>query len=130
MSLEMWSVAAMALMLLVTTLAQGALVPLTQGLGWGLGSRDAPMELSALQGRFARTVQNQTEAILMFAPLMLLAIILERTSETTALAAWLVMIGRGAFIAFYLTGTFGLRSAAYAVGMTGTVITAYALIAG
>jgi uncharacterized MAPEG superfamily protein len=130
MALEMWSVAALALMLLAITLVQGALVPMTQGFGWGLGSRDTPAEFSALQGRFSRTVQNQIEAILMFAPLMVLAIMLERTSEMTELAAWLVIIGRGAFILLYLTGTFGLRSAAYAVGMLGTFITAYALFAG
>ncbi len=129
MSVELWSIAALAVMLILVTAVQGGLVPATQGLKWGLGSRDEPLEKSALQGRFARVVQNHVEAMLMFVPLMALAILLDRTSSLTAMAAWLVIAGRTAFIPFYLFGVFGLRSAAYAVGMTGILMTAWALFA-
>lgn len=129
MTVELWSIAALALMLLVVTFLQGGLVPVTQGLKWGLGSRDEPLEKSAIQGRFARTVQNHIEAMLMYIPLMALVIYLERTSSTTELAAWLVIVGRAAFIPLYLLGAFGLRSLAYGAGLIGVFITAWALVA-
>lgn len=128
MSVELWSIAALALMMLVTTFIQGGLVPVTQGLKWGLGSRDEPFEKSAMQGRFARTVQNHAEAMLMYIPLMALVVALDRTSDWTAIAAWLVIVGRAAFIPLYLFGVFGMRSFAYATAMIGVFMTAGALI--
>lgn len=128
MSIELWSIAALALILLIVTALQGALVPAVQGLQWGLGSRDEPLEKSAMQGRFARTVQNHAEAMLIYIPLMALVLVLERTSEWTAIAAWLVIGGRLAFVPLYLLGVFALRSLAYGAAMVGVFITVWALI--
>ena len=128
MTIEYWSIAALALMLLVVTFIQGGLVPLTQGFKWGLGSRDAKVEYSALQSRLARTVQNHSEAMLIYVPLMALAIALEQTNEMTELAAWLVIIGRIAFIPLYLLGVFGLRSLAYGVSALGIFILVWQLL--
>ena len=128
MSVELWSIAALSLMLFAVTLMQGALVPLTQGFGWGLGSRDEPIERTAVQGRFARTVQNQIEAMLIYVPLMALVLVLERESGTTAIAAWLMIGSRLAFIAFYLWGVFGLRSVAYGVSLIAIFMTIWALL--
>lgn len=128
MSVELWSIIALVLMLLAVTLVQGALVPATQGFKWGLGSRDEPRDNSALQGRFARTVQNHIEAMLMHIPLVTLVVLTERTTEATEIAAWLVIAGRFAFIPFYLFGIFGLRSVAYTVALVGIFITAGALL--
>jgi uncharacterized MAPEG superfamily protein len=118
----------MAFLLLATTLVQGSLVPLTQGLRWGLGSRDAPVEQSALQGRFARAVQNQVEAMLIYVPLMALVFVLEKTGPLTGIAAWLVIAGRTLFIPFYIFGVFGLRSAAYGTATVGIILTIAALL--
>lgn len=128
MGIEIWSIAALALMLLVVTLIQGGFVPVTQGLKWGLGSRDEPFEKSAIQGRFARTVQNHSEAMLIYVPLMGLVVLLDRTNEWTATAAWLVIVGRLAFIPLYLLGVFALRSLAYGIAMFGVFMTAWALL--
>ena len=128
MSIELWSIVALSLMLLAVTLMQGVLVPITQGLKWGLGNRDEPVHTSAIQNRFARTVQNQIEAMLIYLPLMALVLILERASEMTAIAAWLMIAGRFAFILFYLTGTFGLRSIAYGMSIIAVFMTLGALL--
>jgi len=130
MSIELWSIAALALMMLLVTFLQGGLVPATQGLKWGLGSRDEPLEKSAIQGRFARTVQNHAEAMLMFVPLMALVVYLGRENEWTAVAAWLVIIGRAIFIPCYILGVFGLRSVGYGIALTGVFITAWQLLHG
>lgn len=115
-------------MLRVTTFIQGSLVPAMQGLKWGLGSRDEPLEKSASQGRFARKVQNHIEAMLMYIPLMVLVVYLGRENEWTALAAWLVIIGRSIFIPCYLFGVFGLRSVGYGIALAGAFVTAWQLL--
>lgn len=128
MSIELWSIAVMPLLLMIVTIFQGAQTPLTQGLQWGLGSRDEPLEQSALQGRFSRTVQNQVEAMLMYVPLMALVVGLDLTNEWTAIAAWLVIVGRITFVPLYLLGVFALRSVAYSISMIGIFMTAWTLI--
>ena len=130
MSIELGSIAILSLMLMGITFIQGGLTPLIHGFGWGLGSRDTPVEQTAIQNRFARTVQNQIEAMLIYIPLMALTVFLERTSELTEIAAWLVIIGRAAFIACYLFGVFGLRSLAYTTATVGSLMTVWALFAG
>ena len=122
MSIEMWSIFALATMLLLLTVTQGALTPITQGLRWGLGGRDQPMEKSALQLRFARTVQNHIEGMLIFVPLMALAIYRGIENEQTALAAWMAIGGRAAFIPLYIGGVFALRSLSYGVFVVGVLI--------
>ncbi|UAB78811.1 MAPEG family protein [Erythrobacter sp. SCSIO 43205] len=128
MSIEMWSIAVLSFILLAITMVQGGLVPATQGLRWGLGSRDEPLEKSVMQGRFARTVQNHAEAMLIYVPLMGLVIALDKTNSFTQIAAWLMIAGRLVFTLFYLTGTFGLRSAGYAMGLAAIFITAWHLV--
>ena len=125
----MWAIAVQAILLLIVTMWQGGLVPATQGLKWGLGSRDEPREKSARQERFARTVQNQMESMLVFIPLMALAITGDKTGTATAIAAWCMIVGRTVFVAFYIAGTFGLRSVGYAIGLFGIFATIWALIA-
>jgi len=128
MSVEIWSIVALALMLLGLNLVQGALVPLLHGFRWGLGSRDEPVQKSALQGRLERAVQNQIEAMLAFVPLMGIAIHLGVRNEMTELAAWLVIGGRLAFIPLYLSGVFALRSFSFGVALTGTLIVLFQLV--
>ena len=128
MAIEFWSIAVLALLLLAITAVQGSLVPATQGLAWGLGSRDDPREKSALQKRFDRTVQNHIEAMLMYIPPMGLVLWLGRTDTSTEIAAWLIMVGRVTFIPCYLLGIFGLRSVAYALSMIGIFLTFWALL--
>ena len=129
MTIELWAIAYQAILLLIVTMWQGGLVPVTQGLKWGLGSRDEPREKSARQERFARTVQNQLESMLIFVPLMAIAIYTDKLGELTALAAWCMIIGRTIFVVFYLAGTFAVRSLGYAIGLVGIFATLWALFA-
>jgi len=128
LTIELWAIAFQAALLLIVTMWQGGLVPATQGLKWGLGSRDEPREKSARQDRFARTVQNQTEAMLVFIPLMAVAIATGKSGIATEIGAWCMIIGRTAFVAFYIAGTFGLRSIGYAIGLIGVFFTIGALV--
>lgn len=128
MEIEHTAIFVLTVLLVLLTVAQGACVPLMQGFGWGLGSRDKPVEMRAIQGRFARTVSNHLEAMLMFIPLMGLVLALGRQNSQTELASWLVMGGRLAFIPMYLGGVFGLRSLAYGLAMAGNLILVFELL--
>ena len=128
MAFELQMVVATTLILLVLLVIQGGTVPLNQGLIWGLGSRDAPKEKSAFQGRAARTVSNHIEGMLLFVPLALVIVAAEASTSLTALGAGLYVAGRLAYAPLYLLGVPYLRSAAWAVAVTGTLIIAYAAI--
>lgn len=127
MSVEIFSIAVLCTILMLTTFAQGSLVPIIHGFKWGMGSRDEPVATTALQGRFARCVQNQIEAMVIYIPIVAIVIYLGRVGEMSAFAAWLVIVGRILFVVFYLGGVFALRSAAYGVASVGILIMLFCL---
>lgn len=130
MSVELVSIAVLSITLLITTLAQGSLVPIIHGFKWGLGSRDEPVVETSLQGRFARCVRNQIEAIAIYVPIAAMVVSLDRTGDISAFGAWLVIAGRVLFVPFYLGGVFGLRSAAYGVATLGILLMTFCVIYG
>lgn len=119
MTIELTMLAAVAMLTFGLALFQGALVPINQGFGWGLGSRDEPRDITALQGRAGRTLANQIEGIAVFAPLILVA---HLAGVSTVLTIWGAAIYFGARISFavlYLAGVPVMRSAAWGVGVIG-----------
>ena len=127
MSVELLSIAILSITLLLTTLVQGSLVPMIHGFRWGLGSRDETVVETPLQGRFARCVRNQIEAIAIYVPITFAVVLLERSGDSSAVAAWLVIIGRVLFVPLYLRGVFGLRSGAWGVATGGIFLMAISL---
>ncbi|MEQ8433966.1 MAG: MAPEG family protein [Oceanicaulis sp.] len=87
-----------------------------------LGPRDGLADTSRMTGRAKRANQNMVEALLMFAPLILLAIVLDRTNEMTALGGWLFVGGRAVYAPLYWFGVPVLRTLAWLVGAAGTVL--------
>ncbi|MEM7330396.1 MAG: MAPEG family protein [Pseudomonadota bacterium] len=124
MSIELQAVMGTTLILFVLLMLQGTLVPLNQGFTWGLGSRDAVREKTAMQGRTARTIANHIEGMLLFVPMALIVEQLQLSSTLTVWGAGLFLFGRIAFTGFYLMGIAYLRSAAWAVAVLGIVLTA------
>lgn len=122
MSIMFWAVLASVIILFLLVNFQGALVPKYQGLKWGLGGRDAPMERPDIQGRADRTVRNHIESMLMFVPLAMMAHILGLDGKLITWGAWLYIIGRIGFAPAYLGGWFGVRSMFWALGITGTIL--------
>ena len=125
MAIELQAVIGAALILFLIVGIQGALVPLNQGFGWGLGSRDEAKSKTALQGRAARTVANHIESMCIFVPLALVVIIADLASPLTAWGAGLYIVGRIAYAPLYLLGVPYLRSAAWAVSVTGILLIGY-----
>ena len=129
MSFELAAIAYTALILFLILGIQGGLVPLNQGLSWGLGSRDAKKDASALQGRASRTVANHIEGMMVFVPLALIVELMQLSSTLTLWGAGLYVGGRAAFAPLYLLGVPYLRSAAWGVAALGTILVAVPVIA-
>lgn len=129
MSFELAAIAYTALILFLILGIQGGLVPLNQGLSWGLGSRDAKKDASALQGRASRTVANHIEGMMVFVPLALVVELMQLSSTLTLWGAGLYVAGRAAFAPLYLLGVPYLRSAAWGVAALGTILVAVPVIA-
>ena len=104
---------------------QGALVPVNQGFGWGLGSRDEAREKTALQARTDRTVANHIEGMLVFVPLALVVTISDISSTLTIWGAGLYLLGRVLFAPLYLLGVPYLRSLVWGVSLIGILMIGY-----
>ncbi len=125
MSFELQTAVWTTVILFVLLMFQGGLVPVVQGLKWGLGSRDGAHEKSALQGRVARTAANHIESMLLFLPLIMVAHLADVSTTLTVWGAGLYLAGRLAFAPFYLFGIPVLRSAAWTVAITGIALVGY-----
>ncbi len=93
---------------------------------WGIpeifGNRDSTPELPLWAMRAQRAHQNMNENFLHFAVLVLAANYLQVSTGLTALGATLFFWARLGFLVTYLAGIRWIRSAIYAVGLTGEVI--------
>ncbi|MEL6781834.1 MAG: MAPEG family protein [Pseudomonadota bacterium] len=103
---------------------QGLLVPLNQGIAWGLGARDEGKDVSALQGRAARCVANQIENMAVFVPLVLIAHLAGLQTAMVEFGAALFVAARLAFFVFYWLGVPVLRSLAWLVGVIAMMLIA------
>lgn len=122
MSFELQAVFGSAVILLILLGTQGTLVPLNQGFGWGLGSRDGEPEYTALQGRTRRTVANHIEGMMLFVPLIMIVEFADLSSQLTIIGAGLYLAARVMFAPLYMLGVAYLRSVVWGVGLLGTML--------
>lgn len=129
MSFEMEMVVGSVLILFGLLMFQGTLVPLNQGLGWGLGSRDGDPEYTDMQGRTRRTVANHMEGMLLFIPLVLIVEMAALSSQLTQIGAAIYLAGRLGFVPFYLLGVPYLRSLFWGIAILGTLLVGFEVMA-
>ncbi|KUO55266.1 MAG: hypothetical protein APF80_01200 [Alphaproteobacteria bacterium BRH_c36] len=130
MPYELQMVLATTAILFVLLMYQGALVPITHGFSWGLGSRDAARMPSVMQARAQRTIANHLESMALFVPMALIASFLQVSTAATVWGSAIYVIGRLAFAGFYLGGVPVLRSVAWGISVTGLVMVAVELLGG
>ena len=128
MTIELQALLWATTILFVLLAVQGALVPITQGFGWGLGARDEPRAYSALQGRMKRTVANHIEGLVIFASLVLIAHLAGISSSSTQTGAMVFVAARIAFAGAYILGVPVLRSAVWGVSVLGLLMIAVEVI--
>lgn len=124
---ELWVLALCAVLLLALYLIQGVYTTITAPK-WGVGARDEAREKSVFAGRLDRTVQNHIEAMMVFAPLVLIAHALGISNDLTTWGAGLFLGARVAFVPLYFLGVPWLRTLVWFGGVAGTVMIAYAVL--
>nr|WP_070958458.1 MAPEG family protein [Hyphomonas sp. Mor2] len=128
MSFELQMVVGSVAILLALLVLQGTLVPLNQGFGWGLGSRDSKQELTDMQGRAGRTVANHIEGMLLFVPLVMVVELASLSSPLTVWGAGIYLVGRLAFAPLYLFGVPYLRSLVWGGALTGILLVGFEVV--
>lgn len=90
---------------------------LERGAQYVTSDRSVAPAMQGLFGRATRTLSNNIESALMYAPTVLVLIALERTNATTALAATTYIGARGVFSIAYWMNIPVIRSVAWLAGM-------------
>ena len=86
-----------------------------------VGTNDLPAP-KPFQARTKRCVDNHREGLALFAPLVLIAALVQVTDPWTVLGAQLFFYSRVVHAALYLTGVPWVRPLAWGVGMVGIVM--------
>ena len=92
------------------------------GLPLLAGNRDNLPPFTGWVGRAHRAHRNMLENLVLFAALVLIAVIANKTNQTTLLGAQLFFWGRVAYAAVYLAGIPWLRTGMWAVSVVGLVL--------
>lgn len=114
--------AAYGLLVLLTILLQvlGSLQSLS--MGYLLSSRDEPRGVNKMTGRLNRALDNSIVAMALFAPAILLLVVLERTSPISLLAAQVFLLARIIYLPVYALGVPAIRTLAWLAGFAATAV--------
>ena len=86
------------------------------------GNREGLPALTGWAGRAQRAHRNMLENLVLFAALVLVAVVAQKTNDKTLLGAQLFVWARLAYALIYLAGIPFLRTAAWLVSIIGLVI--------
>ena len=118
LTLLVWAVLLAFVQLLVAVqgaMAQVGLMPL-------FGNREGMPEITGWGGRAARAHRNMLESLVLFAALVLTAVVAGKTNSMTLLGAQLFFWARVAYALVYVAGIPYLRTAAWAVSIVGLAL--------
>ena len=116
--LLVWSVALAFAQMLVAV--SGA--TLEVGLPELAGNREPAPETKGWAGRARRAHFNMLESLVLFAALVLTAVIAQKTNATTALGAELFFWARLVYALIYLAGVPWVRTAVWGVSVIGLIL--------
>lgn len=88
-----------------------------RGPQFAMSDRSQPLSEDGLMGRATRALRNNMESVLMFAPVMLVAILTHTTSSATGVIAIVWMAARTLFTLAYWTKINLVRSLSWSTGM-------------
>ena len=122
MTVELSYLVASIAIFFVMIMTQGLLSDINHGVKYALGARDDSVDKTLIEQRAQRANQNMIEGLIMFIPLVLVAVITERTNGMTALGAAMFFWGRLAYAPLYWFGVPWLRSGAWFIGIIGLIL--------
>ena len=115
MMLLVWAVLLTVVQAVVAV--QGAMMQV--GLATLMGNREGIPEIRGWGGRAARAHRNMLENLVLFAALVLAAMIAGKTNNMTLLGAQIFLYARIAYAVVYITGLPWIRTAVWAVSIVG-----------
>ena len=120
-----------AVLLVVHVMLAGHFRTRQYGTEWNMGARDAEMPpLNPVAGRLLRAQANYQETL----PLALIALIgvvvAGKTSELTAVAAWVWLIARVVYLPLYASGVPKVRTLIWAVATVAILLVLGVLLFG
>ena len=89
------------------------------GLAKLAGNRDGMPEITGWGGRAARAHRNMLENLVLFAILVLVAVVAGKTNAMTLLGAQIFLYARVAYAAVYIAGLPWVRTAVWGVSVVG-----------
>lgn len=116
--LLVWSVALAFVQMLVA--AQGAMMQV--GLSALINNREGLPEIRGWTGRALRAHRNMVENLVLFAPLVIVAVLGYKTNSTTLLGAHLFFWARLAYAVVYVAGIIWLRTLIWLVSVIGMIL--------
>lgn len=128
MTIELWMLLAGVATLFAGINFQAIMGLAANGFVRQLGPRDDAPALHTGYGRSERAVQNQIESLALFAPLVLVAHTIGVNTAMTEMGAVLYAASRAAYLPIYWLGIPAIRTLAFAGGLTGTLMIAFAII--
>ena len=99
---------------------QGAMMQV--GLPMLAGNRENMPEITGWAGRAARAHRNMIENLVLFVPLILIAVIARKTNNMTELGAQLFLWARLIYALVYLVGIPWLRTGIWGVSVIGMIL--------
>jgi len=118
LSLLVWSVLLAVVQVVVAV--QGAMMQV--GLMPLVGNREKFPEITGWAGRAARAHRNMIENLVLFAALVLVAVVAGKTNAMTLLGAQLFFWARLAYAVVYLIGIPWLRTGVWTVSVVGLAL--------
>jgi uncharacterized MAPEG superfamily protein len=97
------------------------------GLNTLAGNREGLAEMPGFAGRARRAHLNMLENMVLFAALVLIAVLANKTNATTAMGALIFFWARLVYAVIYLIGVPWLRTLAWFVSVIGMVMVAWPL---
>jgi len=118
LTLLVWAVALTVVQMLVA--AQGAFMQV--GLVRLVRNRDGWPEITGWGGRAARAHGNMLENLVLFAALVLVAVVAGKANDMTLLGAQIFFWARLAYAAIYIAGITWVRTVVWLVSVIGLVL--------
>jgi uncharacterized MAPEG superfamily protein len=99
-------------------------VPVNAQLGtkYTAGHRDEQKQPWGVAGRLKRAMDNHFEGLILFTIAVVVVVLGDASTPTTAAAAWIYLVARILFVPAYASGVFLLRSLIWSVGFVATLV--------
>jgi uncharacterized MAPEG superfamily protein len=118
LTLLLWSVVLAFVQVLIAV--QGAMMQV--GLPALAGNRESLPEITGWAGRAQRAQRNMVENLVVFAALVLVAVVAGKTNDMTLLGAQIFFWARVAYAAAYIAGIPWLRTGVWFVSVIGMIL--------